>query len=103
MTAMSLCVIEEADVGWLCSEFSERSKSPKDFGYFAGQVCSSCPGRPSLSENSKYAATAQLCRFRLCQMDFAIAGSVDINFQLNFGQVADKSAGVMLNKDQRVW
>ena len=26
--ATFLRVIEEADVGWLCSEFSERSKSP---------------------------------------------------------------------------
>ena len=61
MMAMSLCVIEEADVGWLCSEFSERSKSAKDFGYFAGQVCSSCPGRPSLPEHTEYAVIAQLC------------------------------------------
>ncbi len=27
--ATFLRVIEEADVGWLCSAFSERSKSPK--------------------------------------------------------------------------
>ncbi len=36
-------------------------------------------------------------------MDFSIAGSVDISFSLNLGEVTDRCANVMLNKDQREW